>query len=341
MRGRRCSGDSSRSLQAEFAIFAADGSTIAVVSDVRFRSVRLSRNAADQLRCLAYHATPRPHPLTPLPARASLTSVRAALSDLVRRAALKGSHRRYSEEVDPLLDSLCSRFSRLALQALSPDGQSLPAAGPPRLPGRHPGARTVSGATAVAGRGRSLSGRTADGWEIVPDQRDQSSAQDIWNSLVADDPDYFQIVHSVGLVGMHLGELLAGQRTLREICPQESSLATLLRQVLGSNGKQKIGQALRELIGQGLQDLPAGRRLGIVEISAGAPSFVMDACTALDFNRADYCFATTSASTLDEVAGQTQGVLRQPSPRSSLAATRKPLAMAGGAGKLRTGHRRA
>jgi phthiocerol/phenolphthiocerol synthesis type-I polyketide synthase C len=64
---------SSRSLQAEFAIFAADGSTIAVVSDVRFRSVRLSRNAADQLRCLAYHATPRPHPLTPAAARASPT----------------------------------------------------------------------------------------------------------------------------------------------------------------------------------------------------------------------------------------------------------------------------
>jgi phthiocerol/phenolphthiocerol synthesis type-I polyketide synthase C len=72
--------------------------------------------------------------------------------------------------------------------------------------------------------------------------------------------------------------------------------------VLGTNGKQKIGHALRELIGRGLQDLPAGRRLGIVEISAGAPAFVMDACTALDFNRADYCFATTSASTLDEVA---------------------------------------
>jgi phthiocerol/phenolphthiocerol synthesis type-I polyketide synthase C len=296
---------SARSLQAEFAIFAADGSTIAVVSDVRFRSVRLSRNAADQLRCLAYHATPRPHPLTPAASPSiAYASVRAALSDLVRRAALKGSHRRYSEEVDPLLDSLCSRFSRLALQALSPDGQSLPAhtlrACATAAPELEP---YLAQLLSLAEDDRSLAA-TADGWKIVPDQRDQSSAQDIWNSLVADDPDYFQIVHSVGLVGMHLGELLAGQRTLRDLCPQESSLATLLRQVLGSNGKQKIGHALRELIGRGLQDLPAGRRLGIVEISAGGPAFVMDACTALDFNRADYCFATTSASTLDEVAAK-------------------------------------
>jgi phthiocerol/phenolphthiocerol synthesis type-I polyketide synthase C len=42
--------------------FAADGSTIAVVRDVRFRSVRLSRSAADRLRFLAYHATPSATP---------------------------------------------------------------------------------------------------------------------------------------------------------------------------------------------------------------------------------------------------------------------------------------
>ncbi len=294
---------SSRSLQAEFAIFAADGSTIAVVSDVRFRSVRLSRNAADRLRCLAYHATPRPHPLTPA-ARPSIThdSVRAALLDLVRRAALKGTHRRYSEEVDPLLDSLCSRFTRIALQSLSPDEHSLPAHAVHACQMATPEIEAyLAQLLSLAEVDRSLAAADS-GWEIVPDARDQSSAQDIWNSLVADDPDYFQIVHSVGLVGMHLGELLAGQRSLSDVCPKESSLATLLRQVLGTNGRQKISHALRDLIGRGLRDLPAGRRLGIVEISEGPPSFAMDACIALDFDCADYCFASPSATTLSDVA---------------------------------------
>ncbi len=289
----------SRSLRADFAIFAADGRTIAVVKDVLFRSVRLSRNAADQLRCLAYHGTPRPHPLTPhgKPGIA-FDGVRSALAELTRRAALKGTHRRYSEEVDPLLDTLCSRFTRQALLELSADGQSLSAQAIAACQSNASEA-FLARLLSLAEDDQSLL-RTADGWEIVPDARDQSSAQDIWNSLLADDPDYFQIVHSVGRIGMHLAPLLTGAATLSEICPQESSRATLLRQVLGSSGKEKLGRALRVLIGRGLKDLPEGRRLRIVEISEGAPSFAMDACIALDFNRGDYCFASTSPATLDE-----------------------------------------
>jgi phthiocerol/phenolphthiocerol synthesis type-I polyketide synthase C len=151
----------------------------------------------------------------------------------------------------------------------------------------------------------------------VPDVRDQSSAQDIWNSLVADDPDYFQIVHSVGLVGMHLGELLAGQRTCVDVCPQESSLATLLRQVLGTRGKQKIGQRAARLIGRGLQDLPAGQRLGIVEISEGR--------LRSSWTRAPPSISTAPTIALPDLGGTwtrwpPQGVLRQPSQRSSLEA---------------------
>ena len=302
----------SRSLQAEFAVFAADGSTIAAVSDVRFRSVRLSRNAADQLRCLAYHATPKPHPLTAAACPSiAYDSVRSALADLVRRAALKGTHRRYSEEVDPLLDSLCSRFTRLALLELSPDGRRLPSETVLACQRASPEVEPYLARLLSLAEDEQSLAVTTDGWDIVPDQREESSAQDIWNSLVADYPDYFQIVHSVGRIGMYLGRLLSGGAALSAVCPQESSLATLLRQVLGTSGRQKIGHALRELIARGLQDLPEGRRLGIVEISAGAPSFAMDVCIAMDFDRGDYCFASTSAATLDEVAGG----LKECSPR--------------------------
>lgn len=296
---------SARSLRADFTLFAADGSAIAVVRDVGFRSVRLSRNAADQLCALAYHATPRPHPLTPAGEPAiAFARVRAALAELTRRAALKGTHRRYSEEVDPLLDTLCGRFTRQALAGLSPDGLGLPSTAIAACQTSNPATEPfLQHLLSQAVDDQSLA-VTADGWEIVPDARDQSSAQDIWNSLVADDPDYFQIVHSVGRIGMHLPRLLAGDATHAELCPQESSLATLLRQVLGTSGKQKIGHALRQLIGQGLDDLPEGQRLGIVEISEGAPSFAMDACIALDFNRGDYHFATTSPTTLEEVVGR-------------------------------------
>ena len=296
---------SSRSLQAEFAIFAEDGSSIAVVKDARFRSIRLSRGAADRLRFLAWHGRPQPHPLAPAGQPSiSFENVRSALAELVRRAALKGTHRRYSEEVDPLLDSLCSRFTRLALQNLANGEPSLSRQAVQACQAANPEAEPLLERLIALSEDEQTLQANADGWAILPDQRDQSLAQDIWNSLVADNPDYFQIVHSVGRVGMHLHRLLDGSSKLSEICPQESSQTTLLQQVLGARGKQQLGQMLRELIDRGLRQLPAGRRLGIVEISAGAPLFAMDACSKLDFNRGDYFFASPSAATLDEVGGR-------------------------------------
>ncbi|MBL8396049.1 MAG: SDR family NAD(P)-dependent oxidoreductase [Candidatus Accumulibacter sp.] len=296
---------SPRSLHADFALFAADGSSIAVVKGARFRAIRLSRGAADRLRFLAYHATPKPHAMSPAPeAGIAFTRVRSALVELVRRAALKGTHRRYSEEVDPLLDSLCSRFTRLGLQRLASDWQGLALRSILDCQTSNPECEPwLCSLLDLAVDDQSLV-KTPDGWEILPDQREQSSAQDIWNSLLADDPDYFQIVHSVGRVGMHLHGLLVGSASLAEICPQESSLSALLRQVLGAGGVQRLGQAVRDLIRQGLGDLPEGRRLGIVEVSEGAPLLAMDACVALDFKRGDYLFASPSASTLNEVVGR-------------------------------------
>ena len=296
---------SPRSLHAEFALFAADGRPIAVVKDARFRSIRLSRGAADRLRFLAYHAIPQPHALTP-PGEANIAfaSVRAAVAELVRRAALKGSHRRYSEEVDPLLDSLCSRFTRRALHNLADDKGLLTRAAVRALQATNPETEPLLAHLLALATDDQTIRATGDGWEMVPDQDDQPSAEDIWNSLVADDPDYFQIVHSVGRIGMHLHRLLDGSASLAEICPQESSRTSLLQQVLGARGKHQLGQILRDLIERGLHALPAGQRLGIVEISEGAPSFALDACVHLDFDRGDYCFASTSAATLEDATGR-------------------------------------
>ncbi|HRQ96680.1 MAG TPA: SDR family NAD(P)-dependent oxidoreductase [Candidatus Accumulibacter phosphatis] len=290
-----------RSLQAEFALFSAAGCAIAAVSDVRFRAVRLNRAGGDRLRFLALHATPQPHAWLPA-GQPSLPfdRVRSALADVTQRAALKGTHRRYTEEVDPLLDSLCSRFTRRALEQIADEDGMLSSAAIVSYQSASPeSAPFLADLLRLAEDDLSLTA-AAEGWTIVPDQREESSAEDIWNSLVADYPDYFQIIHSVGRVGLHLPALLTGRAALPEICPQESSLATLLQQVVGARGRLKCGHALRALVSQGLAALPPGQRLGIVEISEGAPGFAMDICFALDFNRADYCFASTSTTALEE-----------------------------------------
>ena len=294
---------SPHSLTAEFTVFDTNGLAIAVVKEARFRSVRLSKSAADHLRFLDYHGTPKPHSFdldaTPIIA---FESVQLVIAELARRAALKGTHRRYSEEVDPLLDSLCSRFTRQALQQLSTDGETISSQTIENYRAANPEIEPfLDHLLSLAQDDQSIA-FTQDGWKILSDQDEQASAQDIWNILVADYPDYFQIMHSVGRIGMHLKSILDGNQTLAQICPKESSLATLTRQVLGAKGRQRAGMALRDLIIQGLSQLPEGRRLGIIEISKGSPSFAMDICVSMDFNCCDYIFASTSTTTLEDIA---------------------------------------
>ncbi|MDD4915447.1 MAG: type I polyketide synthase [Methylococcales bacterium] len=299
---------STHSIQAEFAVFNAQGQAIAVINDVRMRSIRLSKPQTGSLQFLDYHGIPMPHP--PLNGQRSINGqrpiigfdkVRAAFADVAKFAALKGTHRQYSEEVDPLLDSLCNRFILQALLQLSINGAQLSAqellacqAATPEIEPylQHLLTKAQEDQTVILNH---------DGCSILPDHPQHATAQDIWNTLLADYPDYFQIIHSVGIVGVHLASLLKGQTTLQAICPHATSRASLLRQTLGSEGRQKIGQALGGLIGHSLKKLPEGQRLGLLEISAGPPLFATDICIALDFERCDYSFASSSQATLDNL----------------------------------------
>ncbi len=291
------------SLTAEFTVYDSNGQAIAAVKDARFRSVRLGRNGRDCLRFLDYQCIPQPHAFypdnTPI---ISFKSVRSAFVALAGSATIEGSHRRYSEEVDPLLDVLCNQFTREALEHLSADGQ--------KLTSREVTAWRTANAEiepfldhllSLAENDLSISS-SPDGWLILPNHNEQASAQDIWNSLITDYPDYFDIIHSVGRVGMHLQSILGGRAQPARILPQDTTSATLTGQAFGAAGRQKVGQALRDLIAQGLKQLPEGRRLGIIEICEGAPSYARDALAAMDVNCCDYVFACTSSENLEATA---------------------------------------
>jgi phthiocerol/phenolphthiocerol synthesis type-I polyketide synthase C len=127
-----------------------------------------------------------------------------------------------------------------------------------------------------------------------------SSAQDIWNSLLDDYPDFFALLHAVGCVGMQLPALLQQQRTLSEVLPARLTVATLQRHVLGDSARQQIIAALRGQIDQVLLDLTEGQRLGIIELGAGASSLAAELCRGLDFDRADYRFLGASSTEAEE-----------------------------------------
>ncbi len=293
-----------RSLTAEFSVFDQQGLVIAILKEVRFSSIRLSKNASDPLSYLNYYYSPRPHRAAGHEQNSviSFESTQSAIGKLTRRAALKGSHRRYSEEVEPLLDSLCSLFTEEIIQQFSVNQRHLYLADIlAQQTEKTINLAYINQLLSLAETDQLLA-PTIDGWNILTAHESLISALDVWNSLIADYPDYFHIIHAVGQIGLHLKDIITGATSLNRVRPQESSLSTLMSQVLGAEGRRKVGLMLRNLITDGIHNLPQGQRLKIVEISEGFPAFAMDICNSLNFICCDYLFASTSAETLENLS---------------------------------------
>lgn len=292
---------SPHSLTADFSIFSAAGSLIATVTEARFRAVRLGGgHAGKHLDFLEYRAIPAPHPLDrPVASAIPFERFRQEIGEIVRRSVVKGVYRRYSEEVDPLLDVLCSRFTLEALQSIAGGSPVLTDEALQRLRGAHPDLALYLDHLLAMSLGDGTLTKTASGYTLSLDQHVQTSALDIWNSLFNDYPDYFRIIHSVARVGLHLHALLAGGGA-QGYLPPPSSLAPLTQNVLGESGRMKLALAVRKILSGTLEQLPEGLRLGVTEISDGVPAFAATVCQALDFDRSDYRFVTTNAESAEE-----------------------------------------
>ncbi|MGO9951224.1 MAG: SDR family NAD(P)-dependent oxidoreductase [Dissulfurispiraceae bacterium] len=293
---------SPHSLLADFTLFDEAGLPVARIKDVRFRGIRLHKAASSRLSCIDYACVPVPHALvaddrSPLPSQL----VNQSLREAVRRCVLKGTHRRYSEEIDPLLDELSSRFVREAFAAL--DGGS-----DTSFSERIHACKTITpeissfiDALVAVLQDDGLIERDDSGLRLnIPVDNQAPTAQDIWNSIFGDYPDYFPIIQAVGRVGMHLQSLIEGHVSFESIRPREASLSSLYRQVLGVQGKQQIEQMLSDLIVEAQKLLPEGRRFRVLELSEGIASYANAIGAAIDFDRGDYVFATSSEATLDE-----------------------------------------
>lgn len=280
---------SASSVLADFQILDASGVLIASVLEVRFRSIRLKKGTTAQIQSLAVRSIPMPLPIpTGGPSILTFEQVKSTLSEAIRRCVLKGVLRTYADEIDPLLDTLCARF---VLEALSP--------------GRLGYASNFESAAYLSFLRGILQ---EDGLRLNPSDNQLSevnsgstvSAQDIWNSLIADYPDYFKIIHVVGRVGLNLQGLLEGKITLEQICPRDGMLSMLRRQMLGEHGKHTVSQAIADLLRTGLADLTEGARLRFLEVAEGSPCFASNVLPVIVSDQFDYGFASSNPQSLEE-----------------------------------------
>jgi phthiocerol/phenolphthiocerol synthesis type-I polyketide synthase C len=292
---------SPHSLLAEFMIFDEAGEPIACIKDARFRSIRLQKRNREQVRHIGYHCVPKP---LSAPSDVSVVfpfdPVLHTMKNVVRDCGREEEPRRYMEELDPLLDKLCGSFTLEALAILTRGNWDL-------LNHR---ILDIHSSNPQLGLflNHLLQWANADGriqfsqgaWFPSPAASDPAAtARDIWNSLVSDYPDNFQIIHAVGRMGLHLPALLEGRAEFAKIRPAEASMPMLMRQVFGFREKHQIGRALGDAVVSALHALPTGRRLSILEVCEGPPTFAENLCSALDFDRGDFCFTSPSSESLE------------------------------------------
>ena len=290
-----------QSIVAEFTVFDEAGRAIASLQGVRFRSIRLQKSAADRVRFLEERAIPAPHRLAPV-AIATLTfeEVRLAMSETIRRCAVAGIHRRYIDEVDPLLDEVCSQFGIGALRALSENALELPHVLLENIYAIHPSIAPFLRHIISAAKDDGLLIDADTGYRFSAADAGQPLPEEIWNSLVSDYPDCFDIVHRVGRVGYHLGATLDKQATVESPMREHAPRLSVVAHILGAQGRQRIGETLRELIATARLRLTDDQRFGVIEISEAPPLFAADICATIDFDFCDYQYLTPSPAALQQ-----------------------------------------
>lgn len=280
---------SPHSLCAEFTLFDAEGKAIAFISDARFRAVKLHKSRTQQLHYLNEYLTAAP---------LTATAGRDRLADLEHfNTAFKLNLEtnvclRYSEEIEPLLDSLCNQFISEALQKLCDDDRAIPLSYVRGREETDPGAaELLRYLLSVATENQILTFVEDQGWVFgQSDAQEEISAADIWNTLIQDYPDYFYPIHLVGRVGFRLPELLNGDMQPDELNISPLLYAGITRHILGQTGKKVIAETLIQQCGKIIESQSPGERLSIIEISAGHPEFAELLCPHVDFNVSDYTF---------------------------------------------------
>jgi phthiocerol/phenolphthiocerol synthesis type-I polyketide synthase C len=284
----------SHSITASFSLFNAAGETIAHIREARFQSMRLSKNPAERLSYLDCHFVPKPHPLSSAFMPHLLFET---LQHKCQNLAQPGRHSvsliRYASEIEPLLDGLCSRFAARALHSIAMNRGTIDTSEVRVWSEASPETAFLLRYLIDILEEDHLIERTEGGWRFFSAEG-LPVAEDIWNRLVADYPEYVPVFLAVGRVGLHLADILHGRVPLNRVLPKDCSPGTLMPVILGQDGGHDLLAAVRDLVRQTLGQLPPGKRLRIIEINGGIPLFASSVCKVINADTCDYVFATSA-----------------------------------------------
>jgi acyl transferase domain-containing protein/acyl carrier protein len=289
---------SPHSILASFRLFDADGALIAEITQARFKRTRLRKTAAD-IQQLHYQWTPMA--LTAKPAATDLLPQAAQhFTQLAEHLSWQQSRAEFCEELDPLLNELVRRYIQQALQQIAShtDIQQWQL----DLSLRHP--QLSQYLTRIKAQTALLDAELFN----APD--DGLTASQLWRAMLADYPQHFLHIHSIGRVGLHLSALLQQQPLPDDLPVNGSNFPELYIHRLGEQGCRQLQRQVYQLAQTYRHALPPGQKLRCLEISAETPLVMPELSQQLSHHDYSLSFASpTLTYELQELAHQYPHIL--------------------------------
>lgn len=288
-----------RSVLAEFELLAADGQKVALLTGCRFRAAMLRHDKHIEPACWTIRPVIQPGAL------ASANCVLPAVHELVQQIKdwfvdREGELNRkaYFGEAQPLFDALVSAFSYEAMQtvmAQQPEGTQawLNDGGESNA---NQALRTWVRELLIE---QSCLSHLDGAWQLA--ENSMPPAAEIWRTLLVEYPDALPELVLVGRMGRALAPLLAGEiDALGQLAELRRSqqVETLFDHSISYRGScLAVGRLVEALAKQ----LPASRRLRILEISAGLSNLPRQLGAHIDTDRADFVLVHESPDACDHL----------------------------------------
>lgn len=275
-----------RSVLADFELLDAEGGLIAVVSGCRFRAAPLHHQAHKQI--ISWQVSPwlQPHAAdtqqTQLPPQPALLEVLRATS-----AEEDSDRERWFKETLPLFEALTVSFIYEAIQSV------VQRKGVGVLEEViHSSSPYIRWLCSVLTQERLLADN--DGSPRLVDEAELPGSEEIWQALLRDTPECLPQLTLVGRVGRHLSELILGDiddEQFSQALQQSPATEMLFEDDPAYSGiRLAIEKTLRTVVA----DLPAHRRLRVLEIAAASSELPREVVHLLPRDRLDYTLAISN-----------------------------------------------
>jgi len=274
------------SLLTDVEIFGANGEAVAVLDEVRFKAVPLRKHAQHTLRFLDFE-------LVPVPLRhhggAGLQPRSEIVRELVEGFQEAEGWQAYGSEVEPLLDSLIEGFVLEGLSGQDRQSAALQQKGQSALSRLRERARES---------GWLVSSEQGDEWQIPTEP--EVPPELIWNTLLREYPDYFELLRLAGRFGAHLRREWTDPSAETGFQLGAKQYAQALHAMSGQRAARRLALRMAMILQEQQDQLTVGERLTILEMGASQPLLGEIIAHQLDLGAMEYAFVSPNADALDE-----------------------------------------